>query len=165
MRIETTRLTLRPLGMEDEVELAAVFCDAETMRWYPQPFTREQVREWIERQMDLYPHGAGLLGMVEKRTGKLIGDCGPVWQEIESRTELEVGYHVHRAWWNQGFATEAAMAVIGYTFRELGVDHVVSMIRPENCSSRRVAEKSGLTMDRVVRWRGYDHCVYQLRKK
>jgi [ribosomal protein S5]-alanine N-acetyltransferase len=36
------------------------------------------------------------------------------------------------------------------------------MIRPENLPSRRVAEKNGLTVDRVMFWRGYDHCVYRL---
>jgi RimJ/RimL family protein N-acetyltransferase len=41
---------------------------------------------------------------------------------------------------------------------------VISMIRPENLASRRVAEKNGLTVDRTVFWRGYDHCVYQIRK-
>lgn len=156
---------LRPLGMEDEEALAAVLCDAEAMRWYPAPFTREQVREWIERQMGRYASGSGLLGMVEKQTGALIGDCGVVWQEIDGGAELEVGYHVNRAWWNRGLATEAARAVIDYAFRELGVDHIISMIRPENVSSRRVAEKSGLTVDRVVLWRGYEHCMYQLWKK
>jgi [ribosomal protein S5]-alanine N-acetyltransferase len=35
------------------------------------------------------------------------------------------------------------------------------MIRPENVQSRRVAEKNGLTVDRVIFWRGYEHCVYQ----
>jgi RimJ/RimL family protein N-acetyltransferase len=165
MRIETARLTLRTLGMEDEAELAAVLSDAETMRWYPQPFTREQVRDWIERQIARYPSGCGLLGMVEKQSGRLIGDCGAVWQEVEGRAELEIGYHVNRERWNQGFATEAAKAVIDYAFHELGVDRIVSMIRPENVGSRRVAEKNGLKVDRVVLWRSYDHCVYQLGKK
>lgn len=165
MRLETARLVLRPLAFEDEEALAAVLCDAETMRWYPRPYTREQVREGIERQMGRYATGSGLLGMVEKQTGRLIGDCGVVWQEIEDRTEPEIGYHVHRGWWNRGFATEAAKAAIDYAFDELGVDHVISMIRPENAASRRVAEKNGLTIDRMVFWREFDHCIYQRRTK
>jgi RimJ/RimL family protein N-acetyltransferase len=46
-------------------------------------------------------------------------------------------------------------------FRRFDVERVVSMIRPENAASRRVAEKNGLKVDRVVFWRNYDHCVYQ----
>jgi RimJ/RimL family protein N-acetyltransferase len=102
--------------------------------------------------------------MVEKQTGRLIGDCGVVWQEVEDQMELEVGYHVNRERWNQGFATEAARALIHHAFTDIGVDHVVSMIRPENIASRRVAEKNGLTMSRVVFWRNYDHCIYRAHK-
>jgi [ribosomal protein S5]-alanine N-acetyltransferase len=163
--IETARLVLRPLVMEDEEALAQVYCDAETMRWYPAPYTGEQVRERIGQQIDRYASGAGLLGMVEKQTGRLIGDCGVTWQDVEAVMEPEVGYHVHRERWGQGFATEAAKAVIGYAFNQLGVNHVISMIRPENVQSRRVAEKNGLTVNRVVFWRDYDHCVYELWKK
>ncbi len=163
--LETARLRLRPLTLEDETALAAVIGDAETMRWYPRPFSDEEVRAWIERQRNRYLSGTGLLGLVEKATGRLIGDCGPVWQEVEGRAELEIGWHVNRERWNQGFATEAALKVIEYAFAELGVEYVISMIRPENAASRRVAEKNGMAVDRVVFWRGYDHCVYQRSKK
>jgi len=159
--LETARLVLRPLTLEDEPALAAVFSDAETMRWYPRPYSGPEVREWIERQMVRYPGGIGLLGIVEKQTGMLIGDCGAVWQEVEGTTELEIAYHVNRERWNQGFASEAARAVMGYAFGRFDVERVVSMIRPENVQSRRVADKNGLTLDRVVFWRGYDHCIYE----
>ncbi len=164
IRIETERLLLRPLVWDDEEALAQVYCDAETMLWYPAPYTRKQLRERIEQQMTDYPSGAGLLGMVEKQTGRLIGDCGVRWQEVETLTEPEVGYHVHRERWGQGFATEAAKAMIGYAFHALGVDFVISLIRPENVQSRRVAEKNGLVVDRVVFWHDFDHCVYKLWK-
>ena len=159
--LETARLLLRPLTQKDEADLAAVIGDAETMRWYPRPYSGDEVRVWIERQVARYPEGNGLLGMVEKETGRLIGDCGAVWQEVEGRMELEIGYHVHRERWNRGLATEAAKAVMDDAFRRFDVERVVSMIRPENAASRRVAEKNGLKVDRVVFWRNYDHCVYQ----
>ncbi|MGB7189899.1 MAG: GNAT family N-acetyltransferase [Acidobacteriaceae bacterium] len=162
--METARLVLRPLLVSDEDALAEVYCDAETMRWYPAPYTREQLRDKMELQRGRYASGTGLLGMVEKRTGKLIGDCGIVWQEVEATMEPEIGYHVHRGCWGQGFATEAAKAMIDHAFEELEVDHVISLIRPENLQSRRVAEKNGLTLDRVVLWRDFDHCVYKLWK-
>ena len=164
LSLETSRLALRPMTLEDEPALAEVLGDAVTMRWYPHPFSREEVRDWIERQISRYPSGTGLLGVVEKQTGQLIGDCGVVWQEVEDQMELEVAYHVNRERWNQGFATEAARALIDHAFTDIGVDHVVSMIRPENIASRRVAEKNGLIMSRVVFWRNYDHCIYRAQK-
>lgn len=161
MQIETAHLLLRPLTLADETRLAAVLGDADTMRWYPRPYAAEEVRQWIERQIGRYPDGSGLLGMVEKQTGRLIGDCGPVWQDVEGLMELEIGYHVNRRRWNQGFATEAAKAVMDYAFRRFDVNRVISLIRPENTASRRVAEKNGLTLDRMVFWRGHETCVYQ----
>ncbi|HTD57234.1 MAG TPA: GNAT family N-acetyltransferase [Silvibacterium sp.] len=161
LTLETPRLLLRPLTLDDEPALAAVISDPETMRWYPRPYTAEEVRGWIERQMGRYRDGAGLLGIVEKQSGRLIGDCGPAWQDLEGQMELEVGYHVNRECWNQGFATEAARAVIEDVFRRFPVDRLISLIRPENLPSRRVAEKNGLTLNRVVFWHGYDHCIYE----
>lgn len=164
-RIETPRLILRQMAPQDAPALHAVLGDEETMRWYPRGFTREEVDAWIERQIVRYPTGTGLLGMVVKETGALIGDCGVVRQEIEGVLELEIGYHVHRDYRNRGLATEAARSIRDYAFSTLGCDHVISMIRPENLASRRVAEKNGLRMNRVVFWRDYDHCVYRLARE
>ncbi len=164
IRIETDRLVLRPLTVADQLSLAAVLSDRETMSWYPRPYTAEEVRQWIERQIARYPKGSGLLAMVEQKTGRLIGDCGAVWQEVDGVTELEIGYHVNRERWKHGFATEAARAVMDYAFRRFDVNRLISMIRPENTPSRRVAEKNGLTLDRMVFWRDYDHCVYQIAR-
>ncbi|MGB9028616.1 MAG: GNAT family N-acetyltransferase [Acidobacteriaceae bacterium] len=162
--LETPRLLLRAMTPHDAPALHAVLGDPETMCWYPHPFSPAEVDEWIARQISRYPSGAGLLGLILKSTGKFIGDCGPVWQEIDGPAELEIGYHVHRHHQNQGLATEAARAVRDYAFSTLGCDHVISIIRPENLPSRRVAEKNGLAVDRTVVWRGYDHCVYRLAK-
>jgi ribosomal-protein-alanine N-acetyltransferase len=155
---------MREMTAHDAPALHAVLGDEETLRWYPRGFTPAEVEEWIARQTARYPSGAGLLGLILKSTGQLIGDCGPVWQEIDGPPELEIGYHVHRHHRNQGLATEAARAVRDYAFSTLRCDHVVSIIRPENLPSRHVAEKNGLTVDRVVFWRGYDHCIYRLAK-
>jgi RimJ/RimL family protein N-acetyltransferase len=164
LSISTPRLLLRELKSADAPALFEVLGDAETMRFYPRPYSREEVDEWIGRQIGRYAMGAGLLGVVLRDSGTLIGDCGLVWQEVEGVEEPEIGYHVHREHQGRGYATEAARAVRDYAFGTLGCDHVISMIRPENLASRRVAEKNGLTVDRTVFWRGYDHCVYQLRK-
>jgi RimJ/RimL family protein N-acetyltransferase len=159
--IETPRLLLRPLNEGDLSALAAVLSDPETMRWYPRPYSGDEVQKWIERQTARYLEDSGLLGVVEKQTGRLIGDCGTTWQEVEGRMELGIGYHFHRERWNQGFATEAARAVMEEVFRTLSLQRLISLIRPENVPSRRVAEKNGLTVDRIIFWRDYEHCVYQ----
>lgn len=161
IQLETARLTLRAMSPEDAPALFAILGDAETMRWYPRPYTFEEVQEGIARQIARYDNGSGLLAMILHATGELVGDCGLVWQELDGIAEPEIGYHVHRSWWNRGLATEAALAVMEHAFGTLSCDHVISLIRPENLPSRRVAEKNSLVLERVALWRGFDHCVYR----
>lgn len=165
MQLETSRLVLRPLMPEDAPALLAIWGDAETMRYYPRALTATEVEDWLTRQIGRYPGGTGLLAMELRESGIVIGDCGPVWQEVEGLQELEIGYHVRRDAQNRGLATEAARAVRAYAFEVLDIDHVISLIRPENGPSRRVAQKNGFRLDRVVFWRGYDHCVYRSDRK
>ena len=164
LSLSASRLLLRELTIEDASGLFEILGDEENMRFYPRPYTREEVEAWIARQTEPYRGGAGLLGVVLKDSGRFIGDCGLIWQQVEGVMEPEIAYHVRRDHQNRGYATEAARAIREHAFSTLGCDHVISMIRPENLASRRVAEKNGLTVDRTVFWRGYDHCVYQLRK-
>ncbi|HET9838723.1 MAG TPA: GNAT family N-acetyltransferase [Candidatus Angelobacter sp.] len=67
---------------------------------------------------------------------------------------------MRRDLWGRGYATEAAQACIDYAFSCLGAKRVIALVRPENLSSCRVAEKSGMNCERVIFWRGYDHCIY-----
>ena len=168
MHLTTPRLILREMTPGDAPALHAVLGDEETMRFYPHPLTPAEVEQWIDRQITRYPTGTGLLGIVLKNSGQLIGDCGPVCQDVEGVRELEIGYHVHRDHQRQGYATEAACAVLDYVFTAFAcdhkIDHVISMIRPENISSRRVAEKNGITLARTIPWHGYDHCVYTINR-
>jgi RimJ/RimL family protein N-acetyltransferase len=102
--------------------------------------------------------------MLLKDSGELIGDCGCVLQEVEGRNEIEVAYHVRRDLWGRGYATEAAHACMEYAFDQLGAKRVISMIRPENRQSRRVAEKNGMNCEKTIFWREYDHCIYVSRR-
>lgn len=67
---------------------------------------------------------------------------------------------MNRAWWNRGLATEAARACREYCFSALELERVISLVRPENLPSRRVAEKIGMIVEREVDWHGYPHLVY-----
>ena len=164
--LETSRLRLREFVPQDADALAAVLGDPIAMQFYPAAFDRKGVEEWIERNRERYQReGYGLWAMVLKDSGELIGDCGCALQEVEGRNEIEVGYHVRRDLWGRGYATEAAQACMQYAFTRLGATRVLSMIRPENLQSRRVAEKNGMTCEKIIFWRGYEHCIYSGRSR
>jgi RimJ/RimL family protein N-acetyltransferase len=163
--LETSRLLLREFIPQDADALAAVLGDPVAMQYYPAALDRKGVEEWIERNRSRYQSdGYGLWAMVLKDSGELIGDCGCILQEVEGANHVEVGYHVRRDLWGNGYGTEAARACMEYAFTALEVTRVISMIRPENVQSIRVAEKNGLTCEKIIFWRGYDHCIYAKRR-
>lgn len=155
MRLETERLLLREMTLDDLDALLAVFSDPETMRFYPQAFDRAMTQQWIEnmRQRERRD-GFALLSMVLKETGGVVGDCGLVAQHIDGVDEVEIGWHVRRDLWGKGYATEAARACMAYGMATLGCTRFVSIIAPDNIASRRVAEKIGMTVERETDWRG-----------
>jgi RimJ/RimL family protein N-acetyltransferase len=163
--LETERLLLREFVPDDADALAAVLSDPETMRYYPAVLDRDGVAAWIERNRRRYTDaGHGLWAMVLKSSGEVIGDCGLTRQTVEEVDEIEIGYHVRRDLWGRAYAPEAAGACRDYGFDRLGAERLISLIRPENVPSRRVAEKIGLTLWKEVVWRGLLHCVYIIHR-
>lgn len=159
--LETSRLRLREFIPQDADALAAVLGDPVAMQYYPAPFDRKGIEEWIAKNIARNQRdGHGLWAMVLKDSGELIGDCGCTLQEVEGKDHVEIGYHVRRDLWGNGYATEAAQACMQYAFTQLAVDRVISLIRPENMQSIRVAEKNGMTCEKIIFWRGYDHRIY-----
>lgn len=142
MIIETARLLLREFVPEDLEQLAPIFADAETMRFYPAPFTRERTAGWISWNLRLYAErGHGLWALIRRADGLFLGDCGLVPQQIAGDELIEIGYHVRREQWGQGYATEAALACRAYAFDRLGVPRICSIVDPANHASRRVAAR------------------------
>jgi RimJ/RimL family protein N-acetyltransferase len=85
-------------------------------------------------------------------------------QETDQGIEPEIGYQVRRDQQGRGYATEMALGCMKYAFEALRTDHIISLIRPDNMASRRVAEKNGLVVDREFIWREQLHLVYRMTK-
>jgi RimJ/RimL family protein N-acetyltransferase len=97
--------------------------------------------------------------VILKATGLLIGDCGLELIELPDGRAAELGYDFRSDVWNQGFATEAAVAVRDYAFATLNLPRLISLIRVGNLPSRRVAEKIGMRLETtLVR---YDRAYWQ----
>jgi ribosomal-protein-alanine N-acetyltransferase len=164
LALETDRLLLRPMHQGDVDRLFAILGDAETMRYYPAPLSRDEVVGWIVDQLNRYRRdGFGLLSMDLKETGETVGDCGPAMREVEGRPEIELAWHVKRELWGRGLAPEAAAACRDWAFDHAG-SRLISLIRPENRQSIRVAEKIGMRMERRVTYgsSGWVHLVYTI---
>ena len=95
---------------------------------------------------------------------ELIGDCGITCQQVEGECFYEIGYHLRRDFWGQVLATEAACACRDWAFTHLKTERLISLIRPENLRSRRVAERTEMIFWKEVNWRGLPHCVYCIER-
>jgi ribosomal-protein-alanine N-acetyltransferase len=150
--LETERLVLRRLTMDDLDALAALYRDPEVRRWFPDGTrTHEQTREELAWVIDVYyvRYGYGLWATILKETGTFIGRCGLLPWDIEGRIEVEVAYLLDPDFWGRGLATEAARAIADHAFATLPVDRLICLVDPGNEASRRVATKIGMTLLRA----------------
>jgi len=144
--------------------VAAMLSHPEVMRFYPKLYSRQEATSWIERQLDRYErHGHGLWLAEDRATGEPRGQVGLLIQEVDGIEEPEIGYLIHRPFWRQGLATEAALATRDWAFGMLGLPRVISLIRPVNLPSQGVAAKLGMTPEkRTTSW-NLEHIVFSVR--
>lgn len=143
--IETKRLLLRKYTMDDFDALYEIMSDAETMQHYPEPFDADKTRNWISRNLENYEkYGFGLWAVVLKETGEFIGDCGITIQDIDGEMLPEIGYHIHKKYWRQGFAKEAAQAVRDWGFKNTQYDTFYSYMKYSNIGSYSTAIAIGM---------------------
>jgi RimJ/RimL family protein N-acetyltransferase len=143
---ETDRLALRELVPSDAVDLARVLSDPESMAHYPKPFTADEVRAWIDRNIDRYARdGFGLWAVIRKADGAFLGDCGITLQNIDGEILPEVGFHIIGEYRRRGYASEAAIASIRYARERYGLGTIWSYCAAGNQASQGVMRKIGMT--------------------
>jgi len=163
VRLETERLVLRKPELGDRDGYAELWGDPEVVRFLGgTTLPPDEVPAGIERMLGQWErHGVGLFSVVRKEDDRLVGRVGYLlwdperWvhamsEELEGDLEHEIGWTLIRAFWNQGYATEAAIACRDHAFGELGRERVISLIAAENVASIRVAEKIGESYERDV---------------
>jgi len=149
--LETERLVLRHLTMDDLDALFALYRDPEIRKYFPDgTLTYQETKEELEWIIDVYygQYGFGLWATIHKETGEFIGRCGLLPWTIEGQLEVEVAYMLAQAYWGQGLATEAARAIADYAFAHLQVPRLICLVDPENKASGRVAQKIGMTLEK-----------------
>ncbi len=147
--LETERLYLREMNMDDFDALYAVLADKDIMQHYPYSFDEERVRDWIERNMKRYKdNGFGLWAVCLKETGEMIGDCGLTLQNIEGSVLPEIGYHIRKDCQHKGYAKEAAGAVRDWAFENTDYPSLYSYCKYTNVASYKTAEAIGMHFEK-----------------
>lgn len=165
--IETENLLLRELTDQDHARLHAIYLNPRVHRYLggpPDPFD-EHMAASLARWPSYYrEHGFGLWAVERKDDGAFMGRIGLLAQEVDGVSEVEVGYALAEEFWGRGYAIEAARACRDWAFRNLPVDHVISLILPENRLSIRVAERNGMTPWKETEVKGHRIRVYRITR-
>ena len=148
--LETQRLIMRKITLEDKADIAEIIQDKETMYAYEHTFRDDELDPWIQRHLDRYrQYGYGWWALIDKKTGDYIGHAGLSMQPMDGEEVLEVGYHIKKKHWGKGYASEAAIASKEYAFNVLGADKVYSLIVQTNDASINVAKKNGMHLEKA----------------
>lgn len=158
--LETDRLHLRPLGMEDMDLAIDLLCDPKVMRYVGGTAMTQE--EAVAHMAQAVRKGAGgrlsIWAAVLKETGEQIGDGALLPLPIETddtdwdsvlpdcypEAHIEVGYLLKPAFWGKGYATEICTRLLRFGFEETDLDEIYAVTDAENAPSQHVLGKCGL---------------------
>lgn len=154
--LETERLLLRRFTHDDVDNLYHLDSDPEVMRYVTGGATTpREVVEHVDLPafMRYYDRadGYGFWAAIDRATDRFLGWFHLRSQEGDPVDQPELGYRLRREVWGMGYATEGALALMCKGFTDLGAQRVVAMAFRDNLASRRVMEKSGMTLAREFR--------------
>jgi 8-oxo-dGTP diphosphatase len=148
--IDSARLVLRAARADDAARIVALLADPEVAKHtshIPHPYTLADAERFVAGAQAMVDTAGFSFALSLRNSGELIGFIG-------SRTRpgtAELGYWLGRAYWGQGYMTEAAQRVTRFLFQELGYGTVWASPEPGNPASRRLLEKIGMTYTHTER--------------
>lgn len=151
--IETERLILRQLRVEDAEELFRIYSNPLTMKFMGAgPVSVEEMGRNIQKHIETYydKYGFGLWATILRENHKLIGRCGLLYQEIDGAKDPEIAYLIDCDYWGKGLVTEAIRPIVKIGFDKYKFNRIIAVIVPDNTSSIRVAEKLGMSYEREI---------------
>jgi len=163
--LKTERLILRPFTLDDVEDVLEYTQDPEWARYQnnipPVPYTREDAEKIVTMLTDSSSWvQIGILQVFAiTLKGKVIGEIGVNQREEDQKNErTELVYSLSRQHWGKGLMTEAANAVMDWTFQSYSFNRMFAYCDPRNIGSRRVLEKTGMKQEGLLRnhliWNG-----------
>ncbi len=171
--LESERLVMQKMTEADTDDMYAYTSDADLLQHLPLNVTptRAEAQAAIRNFMDMYhARRVSPWGITIKATGQHVGICGfESWNPVTDRAEI--GFLVARAFWRQGYASEAARRVMRFGYEQMGLNRIEARVKPDNEPSRLLLRKLGLQYEGLMRehswWRGdyHDLELYAILKR
>lgn len=173
MKLESDRLILRPINIDDKKEIFAYRSDKETNKyqgWIPETIGDvESFIDNIAKQID-EPGTWFQFSIIEKNSEKIVGDIGLHFWDKDNR-QVEIGCTLNKSFQKKGYATESLRKIIDYLFTELKKHRIIASIDPNNENSVRLVERIGFRKEAhfveslFVNEKWVDDLIYSLIEK
>lgn len=144
--LETDRLAMRYMIPDDLDDLARLCADPLAMQYMGDGavLDRATCARWIDICQEKYgARGYGTSAVIEKDSGQFIGICGVV--RAPENDYDEIIYALSQAYWGQGYATEAAKAMLAYVFAHSDLDSIYATIHEQNVPSQQMMPKLNMS--------------------
>lgn len=150
--LETERLTLRRMSTDDAAFMLGLLNEPSWLRYIGDRGVRtlDEARAYIQNgPVASYDRLGFGLYVVELKNSRIpMGICGLI--QRDSLDNVDIGYALLPRYWSQGYAFEAASAVLAYGLDTLGLKRIIAITDPDNDRSIRLLEKLGLRYERLI---------------
>jgi RimJ/RimL family protein N-acetyltransferase len=165
--IRTARLVLGSFEARDAEELqrlAGTREIADTTLAIPHPYEMDHALAWIGNQRKEAARGRATNFAIRLLTGSRLIGCAGLRDIDQEHLQAELGFWIGREWWGQGYASEAAAAVISYGFEALGLNRICAHHMTRNPPAGQVLQhigmqREGLLRQRVRKWGAYEDVI------
>src|SRR5262245_15587951 len=151
--LETLRLVLRPFTLADAPQVQRLAGEKEvaaTLVPLPHPYEDGMAEQWIGTHQERYEKGELVSFAIVLRTTQALIGAIELWLSQEPENG-ELGCWLGKPFWGQGYATEAAQAVLGYGFEVVGLHRIHANYLTRNQTSARVLQKLGMREEGCLR--------------
>ncbi len=155
VELQTERLTMRRLTLDDAEEWSTFFEDNPNLLYLGLISSNETkdytnldwAKKWINIQLERYKlSGFGMLALISKETGKLIGQAGILKKELDGKTEYEIAYSLIPKYWRKGLASEISAELVSYAIENRIHHRIISIIHVDNIGSQKVARNNNMSV-------------------
>ena len=155
-RLETERLVLRAITLDDRFAVFENYSDPDVAKWFfDQPYTQiEQADQIVHEFIEKSTEGKGMAwAILLKESGEFIGTCS--YENFDAKLQGEIGFDLTKKYWGHGYMIEALSAIITYGFAVLDLAKIKAHTYSHNARARRVLDRLGFSVDSV---RENSHC-------
>jgi len=151
--LETERLTLRPISIDDVDEMFQQRSNPDVMKYIVRPLlqSRREAEELVRNYEFLFEQGISITWAISlKGESKMLGTVG--FPRINKENYRgEIGYSLDSVNWNKGYMSEALKEIIQFGFKQLRMNTIEAVIHPENRASSSLMLKHGFVREAYFR--------------